>query len=142
MKLLTYLARFPTRAEVDNANNARMGMLSGKLEPFPAVDSGSINDVEKREKLLSNCMAPPIIHLKKGAQVMLIKNMEDNLVNGSLGKVVAFMDEATFDYYDKNEDSFAEAHEDTSDEERMGRAKEVSSQLIFGRDNLLSRNRS
>ncbi|KAI1495698.1 hypothetical protein F5X99DRAFT_109039 [Biscogniauxia marginata] len=37
--------------------------------------------------LLANMMAPKAIYLKKGAQVMLIKNMDDNLVNGSLGKV-------------------------------------------------------
>lgn len=37
---------------------------------------------------------------------MLIKNMDDGLVNGSVGKVVAFMDENMFDYYDKNEEDF------------------------------------
>ena len=53
-------------------------------------------------------MAPPVIQLKKGAQVMLIKNMEDNLVNGSLGRIAAFMDEATFEYYSKHEEDFNE----------------------------------
>lgn len=98
--------RFPTRSEVENANGLRMGRLSGEVMTFHAQDSGSIQDVQMRERLLGNCMAPPVIHLKKGAQVMLIKNMEDNLVNGSLGKIVAFMDEATFDYYRNNEDEF------------------------------------
>ncbi|KAK5627609.1 hypothetical protein RRF57_003324 [Xylaria bambusicola] len=41
-------------------------------------------------------MAPKSMDLKKGAQVMLIKNMDDTLVNGSLGKVIGFMAEATF----------------------------------------------
>ena len=41
-------------------------------------------------------MAPPSLELKKGAQVMLIKNMDDTLVNGSLGTVQGFMNEATF----------------------------------------------
>ncbi|KAF5014531.1 hypothetical protein F66182_14447, partial [Fusarium sp. NRRL 66182] len=97
---------FPTRAEVENANGVRMSRLSGEVMVFNAQDSGSIQDVQMRDRLLANCMAPPVIHLKKGAQVMLIKNMEDNLVNGSLGKIVAFMDEATFDYYRNNEDEF------------------------------------
>ncbi|KAL1955408.1 hypothetical protein VTO42DRAFT_8564 [Malbranchea cinnamomea] len=97
---------FPTRTEVDNANAARMARLSGEVMTFTAVDSGSIKDVPTRDKLLANCMAPPVIQLKKGAQVMLIKNMDDTLVNGSLGKVVAFMDEATFDYYHKHEEDF------------------------------------
>lgn len=42
-------------------------------------------------------MAPKSMDLKKGAQVMLIKNMDDTLVNGSLGKVIGFMAEATFE---------------------------------------------
>lgn len=73
---------------------------------FNAVDSGTIQDLQIRDKLLSNCMAPPAIHLKKGAQVMLIKNMEESLVNGSIGRVVAFMDEATYDYYTDHEGEF------------------------------------
>ncbi|GAM34605.1 Pif1 helicase homolog [Talaromyces pinophilus] len=106
---------FPTRAEVENANSARMSRLSGEVMVFHAQDSGSIQDVQMRDRLLANCMAPPVIHLKKGAQVMLIKNMEDNLVNGSLGKIVAFMDEATFDYYRNNEDEFTGDNKDGED---------------------------
>lgn len=83
-----------------------MTRLSGEMMTFNAVDSGTITDPKYREKLLSNCMAPPMIHLKKGAQVMLIKNMEDTLVNGSIGRVVAFMDEGTFDHYRNNEGDF------------------------------------
>lgn len=66
-------------------------------------------DPIQRDKLLANCMAPPLITLKKGAQVMLIKNMDETLVNGSVGKVVAFMDEKTFEIYCENEDDFQSA---------------------------------
>lgn len=90
---------------------------------FNAVDSGTIQDVQHREKLLSNCMAPQTIHLKKGAQVMLIKNMEDSLVNGSIGRVVAFMDESTFDYYRDNEGDFAGGDGNASDDEGLARAR-------------------
>jgi ATP-dependent DNA helicase PIF1 len=117
------LYRFPTRAEVENANSQRMHRLSGELMTFNAVDSGTIQDVQHREKLLSNCMAPPTIHLKKGAQVMLIKNMEDSLVNGSIGRVVAFMDESTFDYYRDNEGDFAGGDGNPDDEERLAHAR-------------------
>lgn len=87
---------------------------------FHAVDSGTIKDIKTRDRLLSNCMAPQTIHLKKGAQVMLIKNMDETLVNGSLGKVVAFMDEGTFDYYHKHEEEF---HGDSGDESVAARAR-------------------
>lgn len=113
--------RFPTRAEVENANSVRMSRLSGEVMVFNAQDSGSIQDVQMRDRLLANCMAPPVIHLKKGAQVMLIKNMEDNLVNGSLGKIVAFMDEATFDYYRNNEDEFTGDNKDGDDDDAAAR---------------------
>ena len=79
-----------------------MGRLSGEIMRFNAVDSGSIQDAQHRERLLAGCIAPPMIQLKKGAQVMLIKNMEDSLVNGSIGKVVAFMTEDYFEIYNKH----------------------------------------
>ncbi|CRG84452.1 DNA repair and recombination protein pif1, mitochondrial [Talaromyces islandicus] len=114
---------FPTRAEVENANAQRMRRLSGDVMTFNAVDSGSIQDPQMRERLLANCMAPPTIHLKKGAQVMLIKNMEDSLVNGSVGRVVAFMDESTFDYYRTNEDDFTGDGKEGSDDDSAARKK-------------------
>src|ERR1700761_15991 len=108
-----------------------MERLSGEIMTFHAVDSGTIQDVQVREKLLSNCMAPSTIHLKKGAQVMLIKNMEDSLVNGSLGRVVAFMDESTFDYYRQNEDDFMAEGGDISDGERANRARKKLKALAY-----------
>ncbi|PGH03414.1 hypothetical protein AJ79_07380 [Helicocarpus griseus UAMH5409] len=97
---------FPTRSEVERANKTRMDRLSGETMVFNAVDSGTMQNEQQRSQLLADCVAPTI-HLKKGAQVMLIKNMDETLVNGSLGKVVAFMDENRFDYYTKNEEDFA-----------------------------------
>ena len=91
---------------MDHANSARMRNLSGKEFDFKAIDGGAVTDRAQRDKLLANCMAPASISLKKGAQVMLIKNIDDTLVNGSVGKVVAFMDEKTFDIYHEDEDEF------------------------------------
>lgn len=90
---------------------------------FNAVDSGTIQDPQYREKLLANCMAPPTIELKKGAQVMLIKNMEDTLVNGSIGRVVAFMDETAFDVYQTKEGNFDGFDGYASDDERLNHAR-------------------
>lgn len=80
--------------------------LIGKEYQFRAEDSGEITDIAARDKLLSNCMAPPLLTLKKGAQVMLIKNIDGDLVNGSLGRVFAFMTKETFLIYEKNSDLF------------------------------------
>ncbi|WQF75596.1 Putative AAA+ ATPase domain, DNA helicase Pif1, P-loop containing nucleoside triphosphate hydrolase [Colletotrichum destructivum] len=85
---------FPTRYEVENANQGRLRSLPGKTYRFDAADSG---DPQVRDKLLQNMMAAKTIDLKVGAQVMLIKNMDDTLVNGSLGKVTRFMSEGSFE---------------------------------------------
>ncbi|KAJ5894268.1 ATP-dependent DNA helicase PIF1 [Penicillium taxi] len=114
---------FPTRNEVENANSARMSRLSGEMMTFNAVDSGTIQDPVHRERLLANCMAPPMINLKKGAQVMLIKNMEETLVNGSIGRVVAFMDEGTFETYRMKEDEFATDEADIDNDDSIERAR-------------------
>lgn len=97
---------FPTRQEVDRANQLRMNQLSGQVYSFEARDGGSITIKEQRDRLLQSCMVPETIHLKKGAQVMLVKNMDDTLVNGSLGKVFSFMTEQQFIFYKDNEDAY------------------------------------
>lgn len=88
---------FPTRQEVDAANSSKMRVLTGNSEAYIADDTGTIADKTHRDKLLSNCMAPISIELKMNSQVMLIKNIDETLVNGSLGRVVGFMDEQSFD---------------------------------------------
>lgn len=90
------MARFPTRSEVDAANNAKMRQLAGKVEVFEAIDGGT-PDLKTRDRLLNNCMAPQRTELKVNSQVMLIKNVDETLVNGSLGRVVGFMNDQTFD---------------------------------------------
>ena len=76
------------------SNQRRLAALPEKSHKFPAMDTGP---QDTRERLLANMMAPPVLELKKGAQVMLIKNMDDTLVNGSLGKVIGFMSENSFE---------------------------------------------
>src|SRR5258705_1140009 len=78
-----------------------MRYLSGNTEVYLANDGG-LTDANLRHKLLSSCMAPQKIELKINAQVMLIKNMDDTLVNGSLGRVVGFMNQRTFALYESD----------------------------------------
>ncbi|KAL7823434.1 PIF1-like helicase domain-containing protein [Trichoderma gracile] len=95
---------FPTRAQVESSNNGRLRGLPGKSNRYDAIDSG---DPNIRDKLLANMMAPKSIELKIDSQVMLIKNLDASLVNGSLGRVIAFSDERTFDMTNTDEyDSF------------------------------------
>jgi ATP-dependent DNA helicase PIF1 len=112
---------FPTRNEVENANHSKMSQLVGEIKTFDARDGGSITDKAFRDKLLSNCMAPETVILKKGAQVMLIKNIDESLVNGSLGKIIGFMSETQFDSYNNNEEAFMATQGGTlKDENDMG----------------------
>jgi ATP-dependent DNA helicase PIF1 len=89
-----------------------MRNLQGKTYEFMSEDGGSIKDLAARDRLLSNCMAPQRLVLKKGAQVMLIKNIDDSLVNGSIGNVIAFMSDRTFEIYDNDPDLFDSEYND------------------------------
>jgi ATP-dependent DNA helicase PIF1 len=95
---------FSTRSEVDRANHIRLENLPGETRIYEARDGGSVSDKTFRDKLLSNVMAPERISLKKGAQVMLLKNIDETLVNGSLGKIIGFMSESQFDNYQERDD--------------------------------------
>ena len=127
---------FHTRSEVERANQVRMNQLQGQIYSFDARDGGTVTDKERRDKLLSSCMVPETIHLKKGAQVMLVKNMDDTLVNGSLGKVTGFMTEQVFAFYKENEEAFLENSGEGSKElEALTKLKEktlgISTQQLY-----------
>lgn len=105
-----------------------MRSLSGEVHTFNAVDSG-VTELRQREALLKNFMAQETLSLKKGAQVMLIKNIDAQLVNGSLGMVVNFLTEDMFNFYRDDEEDFMRAHkkdgeeEDAEDAERNAAAR-------------------
>lgn len=80
---------FPLRTEVDRANATRLSALGGPVHAFVARDSGSA-EPGKRQRLLENMMAVGQLELKRDTQVMLVKNVSDTLVNGSVGKVLSF----------------------------------------------------
>jgi len=87
-----FLLRFPRREDVDRSNMSRMQKLdSEERHTYVATDSGTA-DAMVRDKMLGNFMAVQRLELKLDAQVMLIKNMDDTLVNGSIGRVIGFSD--------------------------------------------------
>ncbi|KAG2364856.1 hypothetical protein BDR07DRAFT_731550 [Suillus spraguei] len=79
-----------------------MTHLQTEQKVYLATDGGIIADPNQRDKMLANFMAPKNLVLRVGAQVMLIKNMDDMLVNGSMGKILRFVDPALYgtDYDD------------------------------------------
>ncbi|EDO16101.1 hypothetical protein Kpol_1001p13 [Vanderwaltozyma polyspora DSM 70294] len=91
---------YSTRYEVEKANNSRLAKLPGATMKYHAIDGGSLEDTELKERLLQNFLAPKELKLKIGAQVMMIKNIDATLVNGSLGKVIDFMDPETYMFYE------------------------------------------
>lgn len=66
-----------------------MNALAGEATIFPAED-WSTTEPGRSNTYLANFMAPEKLVLKIGAQVMLIKNLDPLLVNGTIGKVVGF----------------------------------------------------
>lgn len=102
---------FPMRHEVSNANSTRLRALPHALHTFHSHDtfpnspasskaqkSSSISTKptsapsgsDKRSGLLSGILAEKMLELKNGAQVMLVKNVDEMLVNGCVGQVIGF----------------------------------------------------
>lgn len=111
---------FPRREDVDRSNQSRMASLTAEEKQYTATDGGSLKDPNQREKILSNFMAPKRLVLRVGAQVMLIKNMDETLVNGSMGKVVRFVQpqfyRTEFDEVNPNEKPKSEKKKPTTND--------------------------
>lgn len=87
---------FPRREDVERSNTHRMSRLNTEERPFVAIDGGTIQDENQKQKMLANFMAPQRLLLRIDAQVMLIKNVDETLVNGSMGRVIRFVDPAVY----------------------------------------------
>jgi ATP-dependent DNA helicase PIF1 len=87
---------YPTRREVENANIYKLKSLKEETHKYETTDwfkSGAVETVKRLKKALDGqCQAPFMLELKKGAQVMLLKNLDHNigLFNGTLGIVAGF----------------------------------------------------
>lgn len=81
---------FPCRDQVTESNWTRLDELDAPCQTYLAKDGGSLPQGERRQKTLEKMMAPARLTVKVGAQVMLIKNLDDNLANGTMGRVLGF----------------------------------------------------
>jgi ATP-dependent DNA helicase PIF1 len=86
------LLRFAVRKQVDTANSERLARLPGQLYEYQAKDDGEEAKIEQA------CVASKLLQLKIGAQVMLLKNTSNSLVNGSMGIVVGFAGERDYSH--------------------------------------------
>ncbi|KAI8647753.1 PIF1-like helicase-domain-containing protein [Parasitella parasitica] len=75
---------YPLRHEVDGSNKRRLTELRGDEIEFKAIDEGD-------PRKMQQCIAPAVLQLKLHAQVMLLKNLDAELVNGSIGVIVGFV---------------------------------------------------
>ena len=74
-------------ANVNAINNSFLAKLPGEEKVYTAVDSGQNPYKQNMNKY---CIAMDTLVLKEKAQVMLLKNISEELINGSRGVVVGF----------------------------------------------------
>ena len=104
---------YATRHEVDAANSRKLGTIEGDVVVYNSIDTGILPEIQKSQ-VLANFLAPQVLNLKVGAQVMCIKNFDDQLVNGTLGKVIDFVDKDTYMKSGSKENSSTESSDEVS----------------------------
>lgn len=83
-----HLILVPTRQAAAEENQARLAALPGKPRTYTALREGSFNNAPD-----DRLPAPPELALKRGAQVMFIRNdAERRWVNGTLAVVMSLTD--------------------------------------------------
>ncbi|MGH7203581.1 MAG: PIF1 family DEAD/DEAH box helicase [Candidatus Levyibacteriota bacterium] len=85
---------FTHSADVDAINQKHLEELTGARHEYMMSWRGSYGLTEILKK---SCLAPEVLTLKKGAQVMFVKNnYEFGYVNGTLGEVIDFVKDPEF----------------------------------------------
>lgn len=120
---------FPRREDVDRANAEKLKAIKRDGWTYTSTDGGAVTDPIQRAKLLANFMAPDSIVLKENAQVMLIKNLDETLVNGSMGKVIGFEHKALYVTDAGNSRWLREGEEDVDGDEDALKRKQMKDAL-------------
>lgn len=74
---------YALKERVNSYNFDRIEELKGDSEVYVSHDQGQISTINQ-------CFAPESLELKIDAQVMLKRNLNEALVNGSIGPVIGF----------------------------------------------------
>lgn len=80
---------FATKDDTGHLNKVKLDNLEGDVKIYVANDSYNRN-MRNTSQALDSCQAPYHLELKIGAQVMLVKNLNKELVNGTVGIVTGF----------------------------------------------------
>lgn len=75
------LKLFPQNEPADRENFSRLSQLTSPTHTYICDEAGAKMD---------GCLAPPTLELKLAARVLLLKNLDTQLVNGSRGVVIGF----------------------------------------------------
>ncbi|KAF5103694.1 hypothetical protein DV451_001302 [Geotrichum candidum] len=111
---------YPTRREVEFANKKRLESLKGCYHSYKSKDivhekalaATRMRKEDAIRMLDNNTMGMPQVLLRHDCQVMLLRNQDNGLVNGSLGIVVAFLTKHEFEIMMLNADDLNEKDAD------------------------------
>jgi ATP-dependent DNA helicase PIF1 len=80
----------PGRSSSVTTKPSSTASLNASSSHVPHKPTSTASENNKRQGLLSGILAEKTLELKKGAQVMLVKNVDEMLVNGCVGQVTGF----------------------------------------------------
>lgn len=78
---------YATRVNTDAHNEKMLSCIDSDVHTYISRDFN-----KGTSQVLNTCPAPQVLRLKAGAQVMLVKNISEKLVNGTVGIITRFMD--------------------------------------------------
>lgn len=92
---------YPTKYETNKYNRKRLNAIDATPVTYDCYKSGTLKGTREFEMINESIIVPDELTLKKGAQVMLVKNQSSSLVNGSLGSVVDFVSLPNYENFEK-----------------------------------------
>ncbi len=94
---------------VEGINSTKLELIPHQQFIYKAEDWESETNGQLKT-LVKSCMAPSSLKLKINAQVMLVKNFTQQLVNGSKGVVVGWFSIASMEFYDEHREVSEDTH--------------------------------